>query len=876
MSHKVKKGKKRNWWVYLVAFCIPVICLLIYMIINKCYPFGENTILLGDADQQYKYFYTELYNRIVHKKSLLFSWDNGMGYDFYSNMMYYLASPFSILVILFGGYSIELGMALILLLQMGGCAVTMAYYLRHTYLNSMEHGKVNDFLTIVFSLAYAMSDYILAYKHNIMWLISLMLAPLILLGIEQLIRKHNCKLYIITLFIVMVSNFYFAWFICILSVIWFIDQNSGDAKKKILNLLRWMMCSIVAAVAAAGVLMPCYLMVLGRNDSFSDSSIVSYSKIDNIASFVQSFFWGYSIDVGGSYIFTRNNYCGIVTLVLVALFFLNKRFNKIKKIKRFILILSMVIVLIWAGGVFIMHGFMYPHSVSNRDEFILTLLLVITAFESICELQNNLRNRQLIVIILLFSLEFMFSILYTNEIQNFESYYISFIILMYLIACLFLYKKKSIKKNALIINIIVIGILEILSNAIYENIHCKVYQAQFQKVSQSDKWEEIYNGFHEEPGQRKTSCIATRLGVNMAYTKTDIFSSSKSINILWLFKKLGLVYQPNGGSYMYKGTTPVTASLFNVKDVLTDNSMNYGGYKIVNSYRMSIQENESDYIYALQNEYLAGLGYMVSLDIENWLDEEQNPLENQNEFAYLATQTDDIFSKVNMSNSKIIGAASGILEKTNNKCTYISARFGDYMGVQYSFVVPKNMHLYAYIYDKNSTSSIVNIDGKTCKYFEEYPTFGELIDLGELKEGQKVEILSCNKTYPNEKGTMEFQFYEFNKENADLYLNKIKEHEFNITKFEDTCIEGNITASEDGIMYTSIPYYEGFKVYVDGKQTEITKIGDALIGVKLQKGEHDIRITYFPYGLKLGIVLSIFGIAGMIVICKKNKKYIIK
>lgn len=50
------------------------------------------------------------------------------------------------------------------------------------------------------------------------------------------------------------------------------------------------MCSIVAAVAAAGVLMPCYLMVLGRNDSFSDSSIVSYSKIDNIASFVQSFF----------------------------------------------------------------------------------------------------------------------------------------------------------------------------------------------------------------------------------------------------------------------------------------------------------------------------------------------------------------------------------------------------------------------------------------------------------------------------------------------------------------------------------------------------------------------------------------------------------
>ena len=58
----------------------------------------------------------------------------------------------------------------------------------------------------------------------------------------------------------------------------------------------------------------------------------------------------------------------------------------------------------------------------------------------------------------------------------------------------------------------------------------------------------------------------------------------------------------------------------------------------------------------------------------------------------------------------------------------------------------------------------------------------------------------------------------------------------------------------------------------DGKQTEITKIGDALIGVKLQKGEHDIRITYFPYGLKLGIILSVFGIFCIILIVWINTR----
>ncbi len=64
-------------------------------------------------------------------------------------------------------------------------------------------------------------------------------------------------------------------------------------------------------------------------------------------------------------------------------------------------------------------------------------------------------------------------------------------------------------------------------------------------------------------------------------------------------------------------------------------------------------------------------------------------------------------------------------------------------------------------------------------------------------------------------------------------------------------------------MYTSIPYYKGFHVYVDGEQTPVSLVGNALIGVPLSAGEHDIRITYFPYGLKLGIVLSILGLMGM-------------
>ncbi len=177
----------------------------------------KNSILIGDAGDQYLSFFTELYNRIKNGQSLLFSWNGGMGYDFYSNLMYYLMSPFNLLALCFGGYSMECGMIVTMAVEIGGCAVTALYYFRHSYLNSMKHGRLNDGVTLLFSVSYAMCNYILAYQYNMMWLTGLMLVPLVMLGIEKIVRKQDYRLYVVTLFLTLVTNFYFAWFVCILS-----------------------------------------------------------------------------------------------------------------------------------------------------------------------------------------------------------------------------------------------------------------------------------------------------------------------------------------------------------------------------------------------------------------------------------------------------------------------------------------------------------------------------------------------------------------------------------------------------------------------------------------------------------------------------------
>jgi uncharacterized membrane protein YfhO len=66
-------------------------------------------------------------------------------------------------------------------------------------------------------------------------------------------------------------------------------------------------------------------------------------------------------------------------------------------------------------------------------------------------------------------------------------------------------------------------------------------------------------------------------------------------------------------------------------------------------------------------------------------------------------------------------------------------------------------------------------------------------------------------------------------------------------------------------MYTSIPQNgENWSVTVDGREAEISLVGNAMIGVQLTKGNHEIVFTYrnpsFELGWKVSLVcLLIFG-----------------
>ena len=90
----------------------------------------------------------------------------------------------------------------------------MAWYLR-------KHCKTNDFGAAFFGIFYALSGYMAAYSWNIMWLDCIVLFPVVMLGLERLVKEQKGLLYCIALGMSILSNYYISIMTCIFMVIYF-------------------------------------------------------------------------------------------------------------------------------------------------------------------------------------------------------------------------------------------------------------------------------------------------------------------------------------------------------------------------------------------------------------------------------------------------------------------------------------------------------------------------------------------------------------------------------------------------------------------------------------------------------------------------------
>jgi len=66
-------------------------------------------------------------------------------------------------------------------------------------------------------------------------------------------------------------------------------------------------------------------------------------------------------------------------------------------------------------------------------------------------------------------------------------------------------------------------------------------------------------------------------------------------------------------------------------------------------------------------------------------------------------------------------------------------------------------------------------------------------------------------------------------------------------------------------------FFPGWRVFVDGNETEIYRTNAIFRGVKLDKGRHIVRFVYDPPEVKAGFLLFALGIAAVIFLLRADR-----
>lgn len=73
-------------------------------------------------------------------------------------------------------------------------------------------------------------------------------------------------------------------------------------------------------------------------------------------------------------------------------------------------------------------------------------------------------------------------------------------------------------------------------------------------------------------------------------------------------------------------------------------------------------------------------------------------------------------------------------------------------------------------------------------------------------------------------------------------------------------MSAKVSAKQDGVLVTTIPYTKGWKVKVDGKEVSTEKSIQDLLVFSLDEGRHTIEMNYETPMLKAGMVASGLGV----------------
>ena len=811
----INNDKKGNpGWVYILAFLFPVIIFVTGFALKGVYPFGENSALVVDGVHQYTAFYKELASQL--KKGLDWTYStHAMGYNFYGLFCYYLCSPFSLLVLLLMKFMyVNEAVTVTILIKVGLCSVSMAWYSGKKY-----PGRGG--MAVSLGCMYGLSNFMLGYYSNVMWLDCIMLLPILAYLIEQMVCTGKWKSYCMILGYCILTSYYMGFMLCTFAGLYYIANlitAEHRAEKIHCSLLKFTGASVMGAGLAGITLIP-GITAVSRTVAAAEAGTGTglsgvYGNIwkqlsafmEDSMSFVKS---GEQGDV--------NLYCGCAVLLLAGIYFFNREIRVVEKI-----VMGILSVLYFAGFHvtvlnLLFHGLHKPVGIPNRFAFILIFLILRIG----CDVWGKAADASRRGILAGFAAAEIFCTVIGIKSGKTWEIVITDVVIALLFCpvwmehwiCGKMLKKRlagveSRKLVSLVLMMLILaetgihGIVSITDNGTASrDIYVESEQETKELLSSAGPDQNEYRAVIVNPLVRNEELLYQLNGVSMY--------SSTNTEEMWNFVN-NMGFENLENRFQYAGATEVMDMLLGVKYLLCRNTrtLNTSYEKIGESLSFDLYENPR----ALQTGYMvdaSAMNYVLEGNILN------NPMEMQNRLLRGIAGT-RLYKLKNISSETTLTGMSA-----------------------FNIRLKKGEHGYLYIPGTEPDTVTINGQEQKSDYWN-----NNFLDLGTYDTETIVHVTAGSGVHEAVLGTYQ-----------ETELDKIYE-KLSAEQADLTSGTSSISVNQDGMFMISCFYDPDMRIYVDGKEA-VTQSLQGLTEVKLSAGTHTVEMKYETPGLKVGAVLSI-------------------
>ncbi len=861
---KLINGWRENRFL-VAAFFLPLLIQWMIFIAMEVYPFGSNSVLVLDLNGQYVYFFEELRNKILGGGSMLYTWSRSLGGEFMGIYAYYLASPFSYLIALFPSNHITEGLLVIELLKTGSMGLTMGYYLNKTK-------KSSRLAVLIFSTCYAVSAYDVVYGHNTMWIDCVILLPLVTLGIEQMIKKRRFLLFVISLSLSLLTSFYIGYMVCLYVAIYFFYYYLAHATKEENNFwleknhfwrsfLRIGFYSTIAICISMVIVYPAYTSLQFGKSTFSTTNWTISQRFDLMDFFLRFF--------PGTYDTVRPEglpllYCGVIALIFVPMYFICRKYSWQERLMGGAVLVFFFLCMNVSSVDIVWHGFQRPNWLNYRYSFMFVFLMLVFAYKAFTEV-NSLDFR---FSVFLGGVLVVFLMLVQKQdyeyINDFSCIWLSVLCVVVLTGASYFVRSGKLRGSGAVVVLILTclelfgaGLLNIVALDKDVVISSRTsYNSFMEKMYPTVNWVKEYD---KSEFYRMEKTIHRKTNDPMTLGFYGISNSTSTLNkaVINLLNSYGYASRSHWTKYL--GGTPVSDGLLDIRYMITNKTLDDGVREL-----LFTDEEHNYYVYG--NPYALSLAYAVNAEAgELEITDYSSPFVLMNSVLRSMTGDDELtaFNKLNVLDTEMNNISTSFTTKHRK---YAKRDDSSPASIVYTVDVKGGVPVYMCIPTDYPREASLKVNGvsKGAVMGSESDT---VIYLGYYDSDQEITVTIELKDDPIYIMTGNDYFFYMDVDECDRAFGEISKGNLDIKSFSDTHITGSVNVPEGReLLFTSIPYDEGWRVFIDGEQRDIVMTHDALLSAKIEPGEHEVVFDYRPKCYTVGSAVSLAGFIALVVL----------